>query len=321
MILHTNASNCAILFLRSQMLLVGKNPLPTELFYLEEYLIAQIENVSSKEILLNINKYLDLFLADGVIHFKKLFATTKEQWDITCAIGEHFGFLPNLTLKEEMRPPFYCVENEDHKNTFNRHLSGPTNISRKKSIFIEWHMENIHQDNPQIAASWNMIKFKCDPSSGTTGFVNMAKIFSIIPEEWISFLKKIKIKSTTHTDNTGTILFLDDHSSGTERPIIQKHYKTNVPVVRMGFYPNENLLSSVDGLDPSEEDIFLFKQIEGYISEEVLNNSDIQHWISWDEGDLVLVDLFTMAHAVRGGFSLGERIFSRVWCYQQEPFN
>lgn len=285
-------------------------------------MINQIHNVSVDDLFLDIRKYVNIFLEDGIVFLKNIHATTQEQWDITCAFGELIGFLPNISsIGQDPRSPFYCLENEDHKNTFDRHVNGPVDISSDDNIFIEWHIENIHQNNPQIAASWNMVKFKCSPTSGTTGFVNMKKIISLLPNEWVEFLNKVKIKSMIETNEHGVILDVQDKKNLKDRPIIVEHYKTGVPVLRMGFYKNENMLSSVDNLSPTQDQLEMFLEIEKYISDQVINESTNQDWISWDEGDLVLVDLFTMAHAVKGGFNLGERIFSRVWCYKEEPTN
>ena len=282
-------------------------------------MIDEISDVTVKDIFSNINFYIDKFLTDGILFFKELNPTLDEQWDLMCTFGDLIGFVPDFSSGNVARSPFLSLENEDHKYTFERHEASPFGFPGNSDIFIEWHIENIHKQNPQIAASWNMLHFDCNPKSGTTGFVNMANFFDNLPEEWKLFLNKVKIKSTIDTGPNGVIIEKADALSGQERPIVVPHYKTQKPVLRMGFYQNENIIYSIDDRQPTKEEIDFYNKIEHFISDSVTSKSDVQSWITWSKGDLVMVDLFLMAHAVRGGFNMGERIFCRIWGYKEEP--
>ena len=47
-----------------------------------------------------------------------------------------------------------------------------------------------------------------------------------------------------------------------------------------------------------------------------IRDPDYQLWWEWGKGDLLIVDLFCIYHAVKGGFALGERIIDRVYEYE-----
>jgi alpha-ketoglutarate-dependent taurine dioxygenase len=49
-----------------------------------------------------------------------------------------------------------------------------------------------------------------------------------------------------------------------------------------------------------------------------IRDPDYQLWWEWGKGDLVIVDLFCMYHAVKGGFLLGERILDRIYEYEYQ---
>jgi alpha-ketoglutarate-dependent taurine dioxygenase len=282
-------------------------------------MIEQIRNTSIADIHLNIDFYVQKFLTDGILFFKGLNPTIQQQWDITCLLGELMGFVPNFSNGNIPISPFFSPKNENHKHTFNRYIKNSKKIPEKNDIFIEWHIENIHKENPQVAASWNMLKFDCHPESGTTGFVNMVNFFDTLPEEWKSFLKKVKIKFTKSTDTNGVAIDDRNFSKNKEYSIVTPHYKTKKAVLRMGLNSGENFFCSIDEKPPTIKQINLFNEIEKFIIDSITLQSQIPNWITWSKGDFVIVDLFLMAHAVRGGFNIDERIFSRVWAYQKKP--
>ena len=80
----------------------------------------------------------------------------------------------------------------------------------------------------------------------------------------------------------------------------------------------EDFLYSVNKEHPSKKDIKLFNEIVAWYKEQVEDNVNIQNWWEWSNGDLLIVDLSYMIHAVKGGFTPGQRIFSRYWIFVNE---
>jgi len=263
-------------------------------------MIKKIYNQNYNSILKNINFYIEKFLLDGILFFDNLNIDKQSEWDIFCRIGDKLGFFPNSSSGPLPMLPFSGL-NEDHKGTFYRHKE---KIS-KDSIFIEWHLENLHKSSPQVAALWNMTKFECQPDCGTTGFANMANIYNMFPKNIKEYLDNLEIILTFDTDINGQLII---NSSKKITKAVVNHYYTNEKILRIPLYLDEYNV-------PSE---FLGKEliyVQNFINDNIVNGNSYVDWINWSQNDVVIVDLFLMAHAVKGGFNIGERIFSRIWAY------
>lgn len=262
---------------------------------------AILDDNSYSDIISNIDKYTDLFLQRGVLVFKKLNLNANEQESITKAFGKKLDW-GHISLFDE----------EDHSftiNTFGKQLY--TN----NDILIPWHLENSHKNDRQIASTWNMIVLTCDKNSGTTGFVHSSDILSNMDDNWIEFLRKSQVTNSMQ-DSYNLIDNIPQKPKIAIRPCLVQHRNTGVEIVNVSPRYHQDVLYSVDGLPPSQENFETFGQIKKWIDVTVQsyeNNPD--HWLTWDLGDLVVVDLTTIFHAVKGGFLIGERKFRRYWAY------
>ena len=164
-------------------------------------MIEKIYNQNYKSILKNIDYYSEKFLLDGILFFDNLVLNKELEWDIFCSIGDKIGFLPNSKTGPVPVLPFYSG-NENHSTTFNRHKERVD----ENSILIEWHLENLHKDSPQVAAMWNMINFNCSSKCGRTGFANMKNIYSMFPSSIKTYLDNLEIILSFDTDLNGTII-------------------------------------------------------------------------------------------------------------------
>lgn len=249
--------------------------------------ISKIINSSYNDIVLNLDKYIDIFLSQGVIGFSKSSISINDQLNIMNLFSErlNWGHIPSMNV-------------EDHEYSIK-------NFSNKiDEIFIPWHLEHVMSSNPQIAASWKMIKLNSQKGSGLTGFVHSNDIYKLLPEEWKDFLKKSFV--------------INSNKDFKERPAIFIHKNTGKEIIRIEPNGTEEL-HSFCGEIPSSENINLFNKINHFIQDNVEDNADLQKWWDWEEDDLVLVDLFSMNHCVTGGFNLGERIFTRLWAFEDDP--
>jgi hypothetical protein len=176
----------------------------------------------------------------------------------------------------------------------------------KDEILIPWHMEHVKSTNPQIAASWNMRELTCPIGHGMTGFVNSRDVCKKMPKEWLEFLSGAVVR--------------DSNGNFPERDAIKPHPSTNEPMLRIGPSISEHLIT-IHGKEPLKEDVELFNTIIKWIFDTVNDDEQIQKWWIWDLYDIILVDLFSMYHAVKGGFEYDQRIFSRFWAYESDPQN
>ena len=250
--------------------------------------VRKIENSTYQSIVEDIDKYVELFLSEGLVAFHNV-----------CLSSEQQGEIMNLFAQRLNWGHVSQINTEDHSLSIE--------IFKEKNadeILIPWHLEHVMSDNPQIAASWNMLKLICKKGSGLTGFVHATDIYNLMPEEWIDFL--------------GRSIIVDDRKDFPPRKAIQIHPNTKEPIIRVN--PNTtDVLLSVDSIEPTEDNIYLFNTIKAWLFDSVNDNISIQKWWEWSVYDMLLVDLFSMNHAVKGGFKVGQRIFSRFWAFKEDP--
>lgn len=262
---------------------------------------AILDDNSYSDIISNIDKYTDLFLQRGVLVFKKLNLNANEQESITKAFGKKLDW-GHISLFDE----------EDHSFTIN--TFGKQSYSNN-DILIPWHLENSHKNDRQIASSWNMITLTCDKNSGTTGFVHSSDILSNMNDDWVKFLRRAKVTNSLE-DSYNLIDNVPQKPKIEVRSCLVKHRNTEVEIINLSPRYHQDVLYSVDELRPSQSDIDTFQQIKKWIDLTVQSyENNPNYWLTWDLGDLVVIDLTTIFHAVKGGFSIGERKFRRYWAY------
>jgi len=262
---------------------------------------AILDDNSYSDIISNIDKYTDLFLQRGVLVFKKLNLNANEQESITKAFGKKLDW-GHISLFDE----------EDHSFTIN--TFGKQSYTNN-DILIPWHLENSHKNDRQIASTWNMITLTCDKNSGTTGFVHSSDILSSMNDDWVKFLRRAKVTNSLE-DSYNLIDNVPQKPKIEVRSCLVKHRNTEVEIINLSPRYHQDVLYSVDELSPSQSDIDTFQQIKKWIDLTVQSyENNPNYWLTWDLGDLVVIDLTTIFHAVKGGFSIGERKFRRYWAY------
>ncbi len=259
----------------------------------------------------NIQYYIDLFLEQGILIFKELNPTRQEEWDLMKAFGDHVGWFPNSSITGKPRSPYLSIEDEDHETTFGRY----SHAISADELFIDWHIENVERENYQTGALWHMRKFECDPDSGQTGFINMVKFFDQMNDDWKNFLKTCTVSSLNQADEFGVMSEVEFSESLPQRNIVVPHY-TNQKLIYRPSLSGKEILRRVNGAIPLGEEYLLFKEIEEWTINQTVNSPSNQTWFKWDLGDTIIIDLSVMAHAVKGGFNLGERYFSRIWAHR-----
>ena len=254
-----------------------------------------VENTSYEDILKNVDVYVNHFLRNGVLIFKSLPIDEKEQLLI---MGQFASKLDWGHIAPR--------DNEDHSFTINRLGS---NTCSDAEILIPWHLEHAHKNDRQIASSWHMTKFDCPKKSGTTGFLNSDDVFSQMEEDWIDLLRSSIV---CHAPNGIPIKPI--HRNATT-----VHRNTGKEILNLRPTLSRDVLISVNNEPPTNEHIDKFELIKKFIEEKVeSHNNKSEHWHEWGLNDLVIIDLTMVYHAVKGGFQIGQREFTRYWGYSSE---
>lgn len=236
----------------------------------------------------NLNHYVDRFLAGEVIAFRGANCSQEEQEDLMKLLGDRLGWWPNSINHYE---PMYYETHHQNMNDVTRY--------KKNSIMLEWHLEhvgNVHES--YVGACWCMNLFKCDPLSGKTLFVDVIKIYESMSIEDQEFLASAEVK----------LIPKDPLAATRTAPFCEKHWILGSNVVRPVFNGSHDTeLFLVAGKTPTELEKIRFKNLFDYIVSEVTSNKNIRLEHRWVEGDMLLLDVFRLAHAVTGGFKENER--------------
>jgi alpha-ketoglutarate-dependent taurine dioxygenase len=244
----------------------------------------------------NISLYLNKFIKDGIIVFRNANLNKEEH----VIFNEHLSYLFGWNIHKNTE------SNETYSYTENHSANEDLEGSKNNDIALVWHLEHVSYQNPIVSGTWNMEIFTTDSENGKTYFVDSEKIYNRMSNDWKDFLSLCLVKSKI--------------SQKTYRPV-QEHWITKNPTLRLDvdnlkFNINYTELVSVNDNIPAENDFIVFNEILQWFSNEVFNNEDIRVVHKWQQGDLVLVDIFKMVHAVTGGFKPSDREFTGIWGYK-----
>jgi alpha-ketoglutarate-dependent taurine dioxygenase len=255
-----------------------------------------IEFKSINEIVDNYKKYKEIFMEDSVLVFRNANLSYDDQVVLHRELGKYFGW--HTFTEEDGNTSKYV---EDHSKNMNvGKVSGD-------EIMLRWHIEHLHYDNPIVAATWNMITFNTNENNGKTYFVDSEKIYNSMPSDWKNFLESCTINGK--------------HFNVENFKLIKNHWITGNKVIRMKVSVAEEKtqdLFFINNNVPTEEDVTNFNKILLWFGNQVINNEEIRIVHKWQQGDIVIPDLFKLAHAVTGGFDPIDRKFIGVWGYKNK---
>lgn len=261
-----------------------------------------IEFPGIQEVLNNVNLYKQKFLDDSIIVFRNANLTYDDQSFFHAELGKLFNY--NIIKKEENKTDNY-IENHSARELIE--------TAGSNDILLPWHIEHLYYRNPIVISTWNMTKFTTDTENGKTYFIDSEQAYNEMPEDWKNFLNTCKINNP----NPETYQAIDDFS-----PIVN-HWISGNPLLRLAPRENKNsgsTLKSVDNREATEAEKALFEEIFIWFGNYVYNNEENRIVHKWQQGDLLIVDIFKMPHAVAGGFDPADREFIGMWGYK-DPTN
>jgi alpha-ketoglutarate-dependent taurine dioxygenase len=260
-----------------------------------------IDFISTEYIINNIDSYKEKFLEDSILVFRNANLTNKEQGILHEQLKDYFGYnVRKYNLKEIDK----YVENHSRNER--------VTLASGDDIMLGWHVEHPNADNPIVFATWNMMIFNIDSENGKTYFVDTEKLYNEMPDDWKVFLNNCLVGP-----GAGEEKFYNN----SYKPIAF-HWISNNPLIRMRVGCNKmsiNKLVSVYGNNPTNEEEELFNEIAIWFGNSIYNNEEIRMVHKWKKGDLVISDMFKLAHAVTGGFNPEDREFIGMWGYKNTP--
>ena len=265
---------------------------------------------SFESLLQGLPEHIELFKKQGIVIFRGFKFSRERQLEVTRLFGDHVNWYPNSTIPFEQCWPY----EENHLRTMdalNKHGIP------KDELFLPWHIEHMGHRNPAIGATWNMEKFSCDGDKGNTLFVNISDVYDLFSEEEVSFLKKCKIAAFYSWEQ----LDIDEQGEPSLHDAVEMYETSGRCALRLNAlfkYDRESFyLHTFDNREPSDEENSRFEKLCWKFTENVQENEDLHQFHAWQENDLIVVDLFLMAHAVLGGFKPSERSFYGLWAHRK----
>jgi alpha-ketoglutarate-dependent taurine dioxygenase len=259
-----------------------------------------VEFPGIQEVLDNVDLYRQKFLDDSIIVFRNANLSYDDQSLLHAELGQLFSYY--IDTQDDNKTAKY-IENHSERPLIE--------TATGDDILLPWHIEHIYSGNPKVSATWNMTKFTTDSENGKTYFIDCEKAYDSMPSDWKIFLDVCKINNP----NEATDENLDDFS-----PVVN-HWMNNKSLLRLAPRKNKNsgtTLRSVYDREPTELEKTLFEEIFAWFGNYVYDNEEERIVHKWEQGDLLIVDIFKLAHAVTGGFSPSDREFIGMWGFKNQ---
>jgi alpha-ketoglutarate-dependent taurine dioxygenase len=97
--------------------------------------------------------------------------------------------------------------------------------------------------------------------------------------------------------------------------VVDKHPLTQQEILRVETDRGSYLMPELalwDGKPPTEEQVSRLNVLLDVLKTNLNDNLEIRYSQLWEEGDILIVDLFRMYHSVMGGFTAGQRKFTGI---------
>lgn len=255
----------------------------------------------------DLNNNLDLVAAmlntSAIVGIRGLNLTKSEQLKLVKDLGDIFSWTPNNTT----------TFNHEYVENHSRNKSISSSLGDE--VILGWHMEHVDYDQytPLVAGVWNMKKFKCSSDVGMTYFMDSREIYEILfSESEKEFLKKSRASWQAIYSGGREII--------NEADVVTNHWLDGREQIRLEMHQLSSLkLSKFEDEEPTLDQKEYFQELVSKFILEVYHNEDLRIVHKWREGDILIPDLYALAHAVTGGFSPEEREFIGFWCYSYVP--
>lgn len=235
--------------------------------------------------------YADL-LEHKVLIFKNVETTFEDQLKLM----EHF-----YPSSNHLR----VLKNVNHKPLFELFERTGETLPNEGQHFARWHTDDSWLEEVVDINCIHMYHLTPDSKGGQTRFVDLEKIYTILDEENLNFIKNIKV-SNWNADDPNDPLYRENIVPH-EHPTLRIHPETN----RISVYYTG--LTTI-GKDNDKWMLYLKKL------RELFEDHSNYIYIDWSKNDLVIWDNRCTAHCLMGGFELDTRKFNKIEIGKSKPF-
>lgn len=268
--------------------------------------VSPIFYSSLDELKLDLNTIKNRYISDSIVLIRGLHLSKDDHLSLVKALGDVMGWTPNT------KTDFNHRYNESHVTNTKLDNSLP------EDLILGWHLEHVDYDpySPLVAGVWNMQKFKCDPNAGMTYFMDSRKLYNLLFNESEKNFLRNCTASWEEKYSTGVVV-------KNEVRVVAPHWITGEEQLRLEMHhvPPLLTLARYEDREPTDSESKYFEELANRFIFEHYKNEDLRIVQKWNEGDILIPDLYSLAHAVTGGFSPQDREFTGLWCYINYPEN
>jgi len=295
-------------------------------------------NLSLSDARNDLTTVIEKFKKHKFVEFNNSNPTDEERFSLMFDIGLLLGW--KLDYDEPGVPQF--TYEETHK--FSCGLAKQENRNNQNDVVVAWHLEHPHTRFPQVGALWHMEHKSCAKEAGSTGFIDANVLFNLLSPDDQEFLEHCQIVKTSFfsiTENNSIDLQKSVQFDGEDqfitvlgpdgklvipayvkKPVVD-HYLTGEKTLKISpkgqytenEYVGHERLIWFDNRTPTKDEIRHYNRIAEFVYRNVSSNEEIKYFHYWDQGDAILVDVFSLIHCVRGGFNDGERLMKGIWAF------
>jgi alpha-ketoglutarate-dependent taurine dioxygenase len=230
----------------------------------------------------------------GVFVIKGYNFSIEEHKNLARLLGDNLDWHINSSIEDSQFDRVFA--HGGHSDNPNREYNNDIN-----DYVLDWHIEQVFYKCPPLAGIWCMKDITCAPGSGNTLFADSNEIYESLSDEDKEFL-------------SGAIVSWDKPANNHVGPFytkaIDKHPITSDPIIRVetdrGCYVMP-ALHSLNNRSATPDEVKRFKEIMSSIKTRLTGDHELRYVQQWEPGDIIVVDLFRMYHAVLGGFKYNER--------------
>lgn len=239
------------------------------------------------------------YLDSGVVVLRGHSFSEDEHFNLVQKLGDLFRWNIDSNTRRETVPGSIYSGGHSADETGNYNVSAIDYV-------LDWHIEQVYYISPIVAGIWNMTNFTAPHGHGSTLFVDAITLYNELSEVEKNLL-------------SSAIVVWSKPSPTTDGPYYTKavglHPTLGVPTLRVetdrGCYSSPELYKVAGDL-PNDDHTELFTKIMNKVKYRLALDTDIRLTQNWEQGDLLIVDLYRMYHAVLGGFTYGQRTFTGI---------
>lgn len=254
---------------------------------------------SYAQVVENLPNLVEAYKDRGVVVVKGHDFSVEQHKNLARLLGDSLGWHINSAVEDDVVDLFFI--HGGHSDNPDREYNNGTN-----DYVLDWHIEQVYYKCPPLAGIWCMKEITCPPGNGNTLFADSNEIFESLSDEDKEFL-------------SGAVVSWDkpanDHVGPFYTKAVDLHPVTSIPILRVetdqGCYVMP-ALHSLYNRPATADEAKRFEEIMAAVKTKLKTDYDLRYVQQWEPGDMIIVDLFRMYHAVLGGFNYNERLMDLI---------